>query len=129
NPVGDDRTGDFATSLHRVPMLSLDKAMSEEELLAFHRRMANQLGREDVAYWIEPKFDGIAISLTYERGELVRAVTRGNGFEGDDVTANVRTIEGVPEKLRNAIGDDWIHPVPGLIEIRGEIYLPFAEFS
>jgi DNA ligase (NAD+) len=128
-PVGDDRTGIFATHRHLEPMLSLDKAMSEEDLLAFHRRMAAALGRDRLAYWVEPKFDGIAVSLTYENGRLVRAVTRGNGTEGDDITANVRTLDSVPASLREVAEDGRLLPVPEVIEIRGEIFMSFAEFA
>lgn len=121
-PIGDDRSGAFATQRHRVPMLSLSKAMSEEELLAFHRRMVNFFKRENIAYWVEPKFDGIAISLTYEQGRLVRAVTRGDGREGDDVTANILAVNGVTSELRGLLH-------PDLLEVRGEIYISFKEFD
>lgn len=120
--LGDDRTGVFATQAHRVPMLSLDKAYSDEELKAFHARVAARLGREDLVYRIEPKYDGLAVSLTFEQGRLVRAVTRGNGAEGDDITTNARTLRALPETLRAG-------PWPEVIEVRGEIYLSLAEFA
>lgn len=123
--IGDDRTGGFPTHRHLVPMLSFEKAFSDEDVADFHRRMSDALGREEIAYWVEPKFDGIAISLTYENGKLIRASTRGNGTEGDDVTANVRTIGEVPSRLNPEVA----FPVPEVIEIRGEIFLPFAEFA
>lgn len=123
--VGDDRTGTFPTARHRVPMGSLAKAHSDEELAAFHARAAARLGREDVAYRVEPKYDGLAAGLTYERGRLTRVVTRGNGAEGDDVTANARTlVRGLPERLRGGAGD-W----PELVELRGEIFMREAEFA
>ncbi|HEY0946787.1 MAG TPA: NAD-dependent DNA ligase LigA [Opitutaceae bacterium] len=127
--VGDDRTGAFPTQRHREPMLSLDKAYSADELRAFHERLVKSLGGETPAYVIEPKFDGLAISVTYEHGRLIRAVTRGNGVEGDDVTANVRTIVGLPHQLRPQASGGTPGAMPALIELRGEIYVSFAEFS
>jgi DNA ligase (NAD+) len=122
--VGDDRTGRFPTFEHRERMLSLDKAYSEEEWRSFHAKLVRQLGRSDVVFTVEPKYDGLAISLTYERGMLVRAVTRGNGTEGDDVTANVRTIRDLPLELR--AGN---LPIPRVVELRGEVYIDHAEFK
>ena len=84
--VGDDRSGLFQTYRHRERMMSLDKTYAEADLRAFHARLAKLLGREDLEYVVEPKFDGFAVSVTYEQGRLVRAVTRGNGIEGDDIT-------------------------------------------
>src|SRR6186997_126325 len=106
-------------------MMSLDKAYSTSELRSFHARLAKALGREDLAYVVEPKYDGLAISVTYENGNLVRAVTRGNGVEGDDITANVRKIDGLSPELRSL---DGLSP-PERIELRGEIYVPTAEFE
>ena len=94
--VGDDRLEGFVTYRHRQPMQSLDNTYSEAELRAFHQRLVKLFGRDDLAYVVEPKIDGIAVSLTYEKGRLVRAVTRGNGIEGDDITANARTIQALP---------------------------------
>lgn len=122
--VGDDRSGRFPTRVHRVRMLSLDKAYTEGEWRAFHDRLARQLGRTDLTFVIEPKYDGLAVSLTYEQGLLVRAVTRGNGAEGDDVTANVRTIQGLPAELRTDRS-----PPPALVELRAEVYLEQTEFT
>lgn len=123
--VGDDRTGMFQTYRHRVPMMSLEKAYTPAELRAFHARNVKSAGRDDLPYVVEPKYDGLAISVTYERGKLVRAVTRGNGVEGDDITANVRQISGLPRTLRTGAAI----AVPEFIELRGEIYVPFAEFE
>lgn len=120
--IGDDRSGRFETRRHRERMLSLDKVYSQAELAAFHARLAKRLGRTDLEFVIEPKFDGFAVSATYERGRLVRAVTRGNGTEGDDITANVLKIAGLPRELKGT-------PVPDLIELRGEIYVSFADFA
>lgn len=122
--VGDDRSGRFPVHTHRERMLSLDKAYTEAEWRAFHAKLAKQLGRLDLAFVVEPKYDGLAISLTYERGVLVRAVTRGNGTEGDDVTANARTIRDLPARLNGESGT-----LPALVELRGEIYLEQAEFD
>lgn len=120
--IGDDRSGWFQTQRHRERMLSLEKAYHESDLRAFHRRLTARLGRDDLTYVIEPKYDGLAVSLTYERGRLVRAVTRGNGDEGDDITANVRTIPGLPVELAG-------ERRPEVIEIRGEVYVPYDEFA
>jgi DNA ligase (NAD+) len=123
--VGDDRLEGFSTYRHRLAMQSLDNTYSEEELRAFHARLVKLFNREDLAYVVEPKIDGLAVSVTYEKGRLVRAVTRGNGEEGDDVTANARTIKSLPLELKGGKK----HPVPDIIEIRGEIYLTIAEFQ
>ena len=120
--LGDDRTGRFPNHRHREPMLSLDKVYTGGDLRAFHRRIAVALGRDEVAYVIEPKYDGLALSLTYAHGQLVRAVTRGNGREGEDVTANARCIAGLPHRLAG-------ERVPEVIEVRGEVYVPFGEFA
>jgi len=124
--LGDDRTGLFPTYRHRERMLSLDKTYAEADVRAFHARLARRLGRADLAYVIEPKVDGLAVSVTYEKGRLVRAVTRGNGVEGDDITANALTLRRLPRVL-SAGGK--AAPVPDAIELRGEIYVPFAEFE
>lgn len=110
--VGSDLTAEFRTVKHRYAMLSLGNTYSLDELHEFIGRIEREAGATD--YVCELKFDGTAISLTYEHGRLVRAVTRGDGIEGDDVTANVRTVRTVPLRLR---GTDW----PDLFEIRGEI--------
>ena len=123
--VGDDRLPGFAVFRHRQPMQSLDNTYSDAELRAFHQRLVKLFGQEDLAYVVEPKIDGIAVSVTYEAGALVRAVTRGNGVEGDDITANARTIAALPAKLKAARGAR----VPDVIEIRGEIYMTLAEFQ
>ena len=123
--VGDDRSEGFHTVRHRQAMQSLDNTYSEAELREFHARLVKLLGREDLSYVVEPKIDGLAISVTYEKGKFVQAVTRGNGVEGDDVTANALTIKALPRSLRAAAGA----PVPDLIEIRGEIFMTLAEFE
>ncbi len=123
--VGDDRVQGFKEVAHRQKMLSLDNTYSEEEVRAFHTRLAKLLGTEDLHYTVEPKIDGLAISLTYEQGRFVRAVTRGTGEKGDDVTANVLTIATVPRELKAVPGAR----MPDVVEIRGEIYLTAAEFE
>lgn len=127
--LGDDRSGLFPTYHHRERMLSLSKSYSESELRAFDARLSCQLGHGDLEYMVEPKFDGLAISVTYEKGRLVRAVTRGNGVEGDDVTANVLTIRMLPQELAKRTPDGALNPIPDVIELRGEIYLSYAEFA
>ncbi len=119
--VGDDRTEGFARVKHRQAMTTLDNTYDETELREFHARLAKILATDDLAYTVEPKIDGVAVSLTFEHGKLTRAVTRGDGEEGDDVTVNVRTIRGLPTALKGK-------PVPDVIEIRGEIYLREEEF-
>ncbi len=106
-------------------MQSLDNTYSESELREFHARLGRLLGREELDYVVEPKIDGLAVSLTYEGGRFVRAVTRGNGIEGDDVTANALTIAALPRELRRIPGEE----PPAAIEVRGEIYLTLQEFQ
>ena len=117
---GSDITSEFRSVRHRFPMLSLGNTYSPDELHEFVARIEREVGPTE--YVCELKFDGTAISLTYEHGRLVRAVTRGDGTQGDDVTANVRTIRSVPLRLD---GDDW----PDYFEIRGEILMPYASFD
>ncbi len=119
--VGDDRVQGFKEVAHRQKMLSLENTYNETELRAFHTRLVKLLDTDDIRYTVEPKIDGLAVSLTYEDGKLVRAVTRGRGDRGDDITANVRTIQSLPAKLHGA--------APHVVEIRGEIYLTQAEFE
>ena len=122
---GDDRTGRLPTSPHGERMLGLEKAHAEADVRAFHARLALRLGRGDLPYVVEPKVDGMAVSVTYEKGRFVRAVTRGNGLEGDDITAGVRALARLPAVLSSGKG----HPLPDTIELRGEIYVPFAAFQ
>jgi len=120
----------FPTVQHLMPMLSLDNAYNEEELRAFDERVRRSagVGAGPVAYVAELKIDGLSISLTYDEGRLVRAATRGDGTNGEDVTANARTIRAIPLSLRHSTVPG--HQVPaGRIEIRGEAYLPRAAFE
>ncbi len=125
--VGDDRSEGFVRVKHRLAMTTLDNTYDETELREFHARLVKAMGTENLAYSVEPKIDGVAVSLTFEKGKLTRAVTRGDGEEGDDVTANVRTIRDLPRALKPA--EDLIAPsLPDVIEIRGEIFLRDEEF-
>jgi len=119
--VGSDLTKNFKQVQHRYPMLSLSNTYSEAELQDFDTRI-RKIVSEDIEYDCELKFDGLSISLTYEAGRLVRAVTRGDGVQGDEVTNNVKTIRSVPLVLN---GDGY----PDIFEIRGEIVMPFAVFD
>lgn len=117
--VGAPLKGDFPAHRHVQPMLSLDNAFSEEELRSFDDRVRRGLETDDFEYLIELKFDGASIALTYQEGRLVVAATRGNGVEGEVVTANVKTIRDVPLTI----------PHPGTIEVRGEILMHKAAFE
>ena len=118
--IGDDRSEGFQQRDHREPMLSLDNTYDEGDFRAFGERLQKALGTSEVDFVVEPKVDGVALSLTYERGRFVRAVTRGNGNRGDDVTHNIALIESLPRELTDA---------PELLEIRGEVYMELAEFQ
>ncbi|MFW5768245.1 MAG: DNA ligase LigA-related protein, partial [Bacteroidota bacterium] len=119
--VGRDFNQEFVQVKHRTPMLSLDNTYSREELTAFDTRVKKGLGREP-EYVCELKYDGVSISLTYENSVLKRAVTRGDGYQGDDVTDNIRTIRSVPLRLQGG-------NIPDLFEIRGEVFMPKAVFE
>lgn len=119
--VGSDLSKEFEQVVHRYPMLSLGNTYSEDEVRDFYERIARDLN-EPFEIVAELKYDGTSISLIYNQGRLVRAVTRGDGTRGDDVTSNVKTIRSVPLKL---MGDNY----PEEFEIRGEILLPWAEFD
>jgi DNA ligase (NAD+) len=113
----------FETVRHSVPMLSVDNTYNADELVAFDKRVAKQLGDAAYDYVVELKIDGLAISLRYEDGVLITAATRGNGEVGDNVTANVRTIKAVPLALYD--GD----AAPAVLEVRGEVYIPTSSFA
>src|SRR5712664_3933922 len=117
--VGAAPSGRFKKVRHAVPMLSLDNAFAEEDVLDFVGRIQRflKLGEDDrIDFSSEPKIDGLSMSLRYEGGELVTAATRGDGAEGEDVTANIRTLEDVPQKLKG-------RNVPDVCEVRGEVYM------
>jgi len=114
----------FAEVRHSVPMLSLDNAFSDDDIVAFDRRVRERLGRDDdasIEYCAEPKLDGLAVSLTYRAGRFAAGATRGDGSSGEDITANLRTIRAVPLTLRGA--------APQVVEVRGEVFMPVAGFQ
>ncbi|WP_134772532.1 NAD-dependent DNA ligase LigA [Ornithinimicrobium flavum] len=153
--VGGSFSTDFTAVDHLERMLSLDNAFSTEELVAWAERVERDVGGAEVSYLCELKIDGLAVNLLYEQGRLVRALTRGDGRTGEDVTLNVRTIEGVPLRLRapeeqraegvvgegggthlvegavleEGMGTTEPVPVPRLVEVRGEVYFPVAAFQ
>ena len=121
--VGAEPLKIFTEVKHRLPMLSLDNAFSEDEFANFERRVKGRLGtNHEIVYCAEPKLDGLAVSLRYENGILVQAATRGDGSQGEDVTHNVRTIQSVPLRL---LGEGW----PSVLEVRGEVFMPKAGFE
>jgi len=123
--VGAAPLESFGEVEHRLPMLSLNNALDEGEMREFDRRVRSVLGVDEVSYSAEPKLDGLAISLLYEDGLLTQAATRGDGYRGEDVTAQVRTIHSVPLRLRaGERGGDW----PAVLEVRGEVFLTHARF-
>lgn len=117
----------FTSVKHRTPMLSIENTYSEEELKEFDRRIRRMLKHvdEEIEYVVELKIDGVAITLWYEKGIFMRGATRGDGFKGDDVTANLRTVKDIP--LRFLCTDNKM--IPSVLEIRGEIYMPNREFQ
>jgi DNA ligase (NAD+) len=120
--VSGTAAAEFAEARHEIPMLSLNNGFSEEDLDDFDRKVRERLGVPGpVEYAAEPKLDGLAISVIYRNGEYFRAATRGDGVTGEDVTANVATIRSVPRRLRGK--------PPALLEVRGEVFLPFAGFA
>ena len=120
--VGASPLSEFAQVTHRTPMLSLNNAFEDNEVIAFDRRAREALGVDAVDYAAEPKFDGLAISLTYVKGLFTTGATRGDGYTGEDVTANLRTVRAIPLRLRGT------HP-PGLLEVRGEVLMLKADFE
>ena len=121
--VGAPPLTGFQQALHSIPMLSLDNAFKDEDVLDFHKRIVKNLNREDILYTIEPKLDGVAVELKYENGILVQAITRGDAITGEVVTQNVRTIRSVPLKLH---GDK--RKMPSLLEVRGEVIIRLPDF-
>jgi DNA ligase (NAD+) len=120
--VAGTPSGAFGEVVHQVPMLSLDNAFTEEELRGFDRRIHERLNvTGELDYVAEPKLDGLAVTVIYREGLLAQAATRGDGLRGEDVTANVRTIRAVPQRLRGA--------APRLLEARGEVFMPLAGFE
>ncbi len=120
--VGGQASREFRVVVHAVPMLSLDNAFSEQDILDFDRRARERLDVEAIAYSAEPKIDGLAITLRYEQGRLVQAATRGDGSRGEDVTVNVRAIRSVPIQLRGP-------RLPAVLEARGEVFMTRKSFE
>ncbi len=120
--VGAKPQAGFDEVVHAVAMLSLDNAFSDEEMRLFDKRLRERLAVDAVTYCAEPKLDGLAVSLRYEEGRLIRAATRGDGRVGEEITQNIRTISSVPLRL---IGSSW----PRILEVRGEVYMPKAGFE
>ena len=120
--VGSTPSGAFAEVTHLVPMLSLGNAFADEEVVDFVRKIVERLDVESPQFSVEPKLDGLAISLRYENGLFVQGATRGDGATGEDVTLNLRTVKAIPMKLR---GKGW----PPVLEVRGEVYMPLAAFK
>ncbi|MCM8794825.1 MAG: NAD-dependent DNA ligase LigA [Candidatus Omnitrophica bacterium] len=123
--IGDRPLEMFETVRHRVPMMSLDNTYSADELREFDARVKRFLGEKDVPYVVEPKYDGVSISLTYENGRFTRGATRGDGEQGDDITANLKTIRSIPLTLTWLSGKE----LPRLVEVRGEVYMPKESFE
>src|ERR1700754_3222349 len=121
--VGTAPSGRFAKVRHAIPMLSLDNAFAEQDVVDFVGRIERflKLGGDEITFSAEPKIDGLSMSLRYRDGELVTAATRGDGAEGEDVTANIRTLEDVPQKLRG-------RKIPDICEVRGEVYMTKRAF-
>jgi DNA ligase (NAD+) len=120
--VGGTPLAEFAQVTHRTPMLSLNNAFEDEDVTAFDRRVREGLNAESVEYAVEPKFDGLAISLVYEDGVLAQGATRGDGYTGEDVTRNLRTINAIPLRLTTATP-------PRFLEVRGEVLMLKADFE
>ncbi|KKK74975.1 hypothetical protein LCGC14_2878400 [marine sediment metagenome] len=120
--VGGEPIEGFASVTHSAPMLSIDNTYNADELRAFDQRVRKALGGERFHYLVDPKIDGVAVSLLYENGQLVRGLTRGNGRVGDDITHNVRTVRDIPLRLDG-------HSVPPVLEVRGEVYWPISAFK
>ncbi len=123
--VGGQPTEGFPQVRHQVPMLSIDNTYSFDGLRRFEERVTRWLEGEAHRFVVEPKIDGVGVSLRYEDGVLVRGATRGDGRVGDDITANLKTVRGVPLRLR----DLRTGSMPTVLEARGEVFLPVSEFQ
>jgi DNA ligase (NAD+) len=121
--VGAPPAEEFGTVSHSIPMLSLQNALSEEEMREFDRRVRKVIGEVDFDYVAEPKIDGLAVEVTYRDGSFVRGSTRGDGYTGEDITANLKTVRSLPLRLRSADRSP-----PGLLDARGEIYMSRSYF-
>ena len=123
--VGAKPLEEFETVAHTIPMLSLQNAMTSDELAEFDKRVKKLLGVSDVDYVMEVKIDGLAVELVYLNGQFANGSTRGDGFTGEDITQNMRTIKSIPMRLLR----DHDIPVPDRLEVRGEVYIGKKEFE
>ncbi len=120
--VGGEALEAFESVIHRQAMLSLNNAFEEDELIAFDKRIKDDIGIDEVEYAVEPKFDGLAITLTYQNGIFVQGATRGDGYTGENVTHNLKTIRSIPTKVN--------HPnPPKILEVRGEVLMLKKDFE
>ncbi|MCK5164451.1 MAG: NAD-dependent DNA ligase LigA, partial [Desulfobacula sp.] len=122
--VGAPALDSFDQAIHSIPMLSLDNAFIDQDILDFHKRVVKKLNQEDILYTVEPKLDGVAVELKYENGLLLQATTRGDGVTGEVITQNVRTIRSVPLKLY-----EGKLKAPSLLEVRGEVIIMRPDFD
>ena len=122
--VGAEPLEGFKRIEHQVPMLSLSNAMNAEQLTAFHKRSVSSLEMDSITYIAEPKLDGLGVELVYENGDLLHGSTRGDGFVGEDITHNLKTIRSIPLKLR-----DHEISIPSLLEVRGEVFIEKSDFK
>ena len=123
--IGAQPIESFGTVTHRITMMSLANAMSDDELKAFDKRLKKKLNSaEEIEYVIEPKLDGLAVELIYENGKFINGSTRGDGNTGEDITSNLKTIKGIPLILR-----DDIISLPDLMEVRGEVFIRKEDFE
>ena len=120
--VGFHPLKEFKSKAHSKPMLSLSNIFNQEDLTDFHERQLKALEAKNITYFCEPKIDGIAVSLLYEKGILTHGLTRGDGFSGEDITQNIKTINTIPLKL---IGQNF----PDQFEVRGEVFIDINDFE
>ena len=121
--VGSPVKSGFKSYEHKIPMLSLANAINDDEISEFHARISKWLNESNIDFVAEPKIDGLGVSLIYKNGQLKRALTRGDGYNGEDITHNIKTINSVPLELRHSIKE-----IPSFIEIRGEIFMKNKDF-
>ena len=119
--VGAHPSNSFAQVKHRIPMLSLGNSFNDEDLRAWHSRVTRLLGTDDFDMVCELKYDGLAVTLTYENGIFVSGATRGNGVIGEDITLNLRTVKSIPLKIMGK--------TPRILEVRGEVFFPLSAFN
>ena len=120
--VGASPLKNFQTIDHKLPMLSLANAMNQNDLTEFNTQISKLLDKEDIEYVGEPKLDGLAVELVYENGEFVHGSTRGDGYTGENITENLKTIKGIPLSITS-------HDTPDLLEVRGEVFINHNDFK